>query len=109
MSFLCLSHFQLFSPVRILSRHSALEHWKCSAGGGGNFSNDSGGLRGLSFISLVAGLASSGTQVMFHYPYYSTPAQIIGSARQSVEVRILRGSPKSNEFGLSGGQALRLE
>src|SRR5580700_1803489 len=32
----------------------------------------------------------------------------IGSAQQSVRVRILRGFLESDEFGLSGSQALRL-
>ena len=36
-------------------------------------------------------------------------ASILGSAQESVRVRILRGSPKSNKFGLSGGQTLRLQ
>ena len=68
--FLCPWLFQLFflcleSSVGI----SASEHRKCSGGCGGNFTNDSGGLRGLSFVSLVAEMARSGTQVMLHYPY----------------------------------------
>jgi len=33
----------------------------------------------------------------------------IGSAQESVRVRILRGSTNSNEFGLGGGQTLRLQ
>ena len=33
----------------------------------------------------------------------------LGSAQQSVGVRILRGFLKSGEFGLCGGQALRLQ
>jgi hypothetical protein len=33
----------------------------------------------------------------------------IGSAQQSVEVCILRGFPESDEFGLGGCQALRLQ
>src|ERR1700683_2145039 len=34
---------------------------------------------------------------------------MLGSAQQSVRVRILRGFLKSHEFGLCGGQALRLQ
>src|SRR5580658_10907555 len=35
--------------------------------------------------------------------------RIKGSTQQSVRVRILRGFLKSDEFGLGGGQALRLQ
>jgi hypothetical protein len=34
---------------------------------------------------------------------------VFGSARESVRVRILRGSAKSNEFSLGGSQTLRLQ
>jgi len=37
------------------------------------------------------------------------PETKTGSAQQSVRVRILRGFLKSDEFGLCGGQALRLQ
>ncbi len=67
--FVSLAIPAFLSLFRIVSRHSASEHWKCSGGCGGNFTNDSGGLRGLSFVSLVAEMARSGTQVMLHYPY----------------------------------------
>ena len=39
----------------------------------------------------------------------SGSAAFLGSAQQSVKVRILRGFLESDEFGLSGGQALRLQ
>src|SRR5580692_6793405 len=40
-----------------------------------------------------------------------TPDELrkLGSAQQSVRVRILRGFLESDEFGLSGSQALRLQ
>jgi Cu/Ag efflux pump CusA len=41
---------QLFSLVGIVSRRSALVRRKCSGGGGGSLTNDSGDLRGLSLI-----------------------------------------------------------
>src|ERR1700677_3559414 len=39
----------------------------------------------------------------------SLAVQKVGSAQQSVRVRILRGFLKSDEFGLCGSQALRLQ
>src|ERR1700684_641726 len=43
------------------------------------------------------------------HSYLRAVAEFSGSAQQSVRVRILRGFLKSDEFGLCGGQALRLQ
>src|ERR1700684_2883093 len=43
------------------------------------------------------------------HSYLRAVAEFSGSTQQSVRVRILRGFLKSDEFGLGGGQALRLQ
>src|SRR5260370_25888333 len=50
-----------------------------------------------------------GIQVPFYVGYDSNSVSFLGSAQQSVRVRILRGFLESDEFGLSGSQSLRLQ